>query len=85
METRNINKVNPEKLNGNRHIFEAVRQALPLAFAEAYRMAKAYSTDLVSDYEGKTIYLNPEKYSLDDIRDGVWKDDPGIFTPRTAH
>ncbi|MBV8939752.1 MAG: hypothetical protein JO089_07955 [Alphaproteobacteria bacterium] len=71
--------IDPASLNGFAATHEATAKAAPLAFAEAYRMAKAYHTPLVGEHNGRLAYIDPHKYSLEDILAGRWKSDPGIY------
>jgi len=38
-----------------------------------------YHTPLVGEHNGRLAYIDPHKYSLEDIRAGFWKSDPGIY------
>lgn len=79
MEVHYVDHIDPATLNGNRHVYEATSKAAPLVIVEAYRMAKAYSTPLVFWHNERVVYVDPHKYSLDDVRNGRWKDDPSIY------
>jgi len=81
MEIRYSEDVDPATLNGFRKSYEASKKAAPLVIVEAYRMAKAYDTPLVFDHKGHVVYVNPNKYSLEEIRSGAWKNDPTIYEP----
>jgi hypothetical protein len=84
MEIRYSKDVDPAKLNGHRKAYEASLKAAPLVIVEAYRMAKAYGTDLVFDHNGRVAYVSPNKYSLEEIRSGAWKNDPSIYEPHDS-